>query len=267
MENNKTQNNQNADLMEKIKSGEVKMKSKAYFVSKSIGFVLIAVLLFLLAIFLVSFIIFVARGSGIWFMLGFGWQGVKMMLIYFPWFLVAVSAVLIIALEILISRLGFAYRRPLIYSVLGLVVVAMAAGLLILKTPLHISAFRAAVEGKLPLAGPLYRSYGMADTPNFVRGRVFVPPTNGQKMEIETAEGEKLEVEVPTSTDFMMLKSGPINKDDLLMIMGDRVGSKIEAWGIRQLEKDEEEFFSGRGEMHRLQTQGFGQTPIPSPAR
>ncbi len=263
MEDNKNQENLNASLMEKIKSGEVKMKPKVYFISKSVGFILIAVLLFLITIFLVSFIIFFVRGSGLWFLPGFGWPGIRMMLLQLPWFLIAVCAGLVILLEVLISRLGFAYRRPLVYSILVLLVLATTIGILVSKTPLHVSAFRAAVENKLPFAGLLYRSYGAMDTPNFMNGRVAVPSDGPQKMQVETADGQTFEVEIPTSTNVMMLKPGPIHRDDMIMIMGERSGSKIKAFGLRALEKEEEDFFHNRGQMNNFFKRDTNQKPLP----
>lgn len=232
------------EVIAKIKGGQIKPRSRVYFIFRNGLFVASAVWIFLSVSLLVSFIIFVLRARGALFLLEFGWPGIKILLLSFPWLLVVLALLFIVALELLIKHFGFAYRRPLIYSIFGVTVAVLSGGALVAATPLHSSAFKSAIESTLPVAGGLYRSYGRAPLPpNVFSGRV-VEPDGGQEIQIETIGGERLRVQISTSTGCRIInKNGLIEKNDPVMIMGEMRGAKIRAFGVRKFEESETPLF------------------------
>ena len=100
-------------VLEAIKSGQVKMRPRWYFILKTILVALGIVMIFLTLLYLISFIIFILRITGIWFAPAFGFEGYGIFLFSLPWLLVIISVLFAIILEVLVKRYSFAYRHRL----------------------------------------------------------------------------------------------------------------------------------------------------------
>lgn len=226
-----------------IKGGQVKMKPKFNFIFKAVFFDVTLLFAFLASVFLISFILFVVHGNGTWFLFGFGWPGIKIFLASFPWILAMIALVLLVFMELLIHRLGFAYRRPLIISLVGVLCVGLAAGIFVAITPLHEGAFQSAQESTLPVAGAMYRNYGAMPTENLYSG-VVSEPIDENNFSIETPEGQNVKIQMSTSTSFGQdIIIEKVEKDDSVMIMGEKKGSEIRAFGVHKFEKNKEPLF------------------------
>ena len=237
--------NPDASALDRIKSGQVKMKPKLYFISRMALFVAGAILALLAVIFLISFIIFVLRGNGTWFLSDFGWPGIRIFLLAFPWILAVISLIFALVFESLLNRLGFAYRRPLIYSLLGVAVVVTVGGICVALTPLHRNAFNFALQDKLPMAGFLYRSYGaVAPIDNLYEGVVsdFIDENH---FTVQTSDGRSFEVEMPLA-GVGQIRKGRLNRNDAVMILGHEENLKIKGDNWRKFEKSEEPLFHFR---------------------
>ena len=103
------------DILETIKNSQVRMKPRWHFMARAAFTISGGIILFLLIVYLVSFIIYIEQQSGNHF------------LISIPWFLISLSIVCIALLERVVCRYAFAYRRPLLYSVLAIVILIGAA--------------------------------------------------------------------------------------------------------------------------------------------
>ena len=112
-------------LLAKIKEGQMVMRPRWHFVLKAVLGILGMIILAMAALYLISFILFALREAGLLFIPGFGFHGVGVFLFSLPWILILVSLIFIFLLELLVKRYAFGYRKPLLYSlfgVLGLVV-------------------------------------------------------------------------------------------------------------------------------------------------
>src|SRR3989339_1207086 len=110
---NKTDNSRlSKKVLDKVQRGEVKMKPKTYFVSRTVGVIFLALLTAFLVLFLASFIFFNLRASGAWFLPQFGFSTIGIFFKSLPWLLILIALILIVVLEILVKRFSFAYRRP-----------------------------------------------------------------------------------------------------------------------------------------------------------
>jgi len=144
----------------KIKSGEITMKPKAYFILKTILITTVSVVLFLFVIYTVSFLIFSLQTSGIWSLPSFDFHDIRILLSSLPWLLIVLSIVLILALEIFAKRIAFVYHRPIMYSLILIIIVVFLASFLISLTSLHSNLFERARNQRLPIVGQWYRNYG-----------------------------------------------------------------------------------------------------------
>jgi hypothetical protein len=119
MEPTKTDNPIARKVLAAIESGKVHMRPRWHFVLKAA--LAIAGMIFLTGalVYLISFIIFVMRESGAWYLTPFGLRGLKVFLMAAPWILIIIAAVVFVILEVLVRRYSFAYQRPLLYSIIA----------------------------------------------------------------------------------------------------------------------------------------------------
>jgi len=106
-------------------------------------------------LFLISFISFALKSNGVLVLPIFG--------------LIIVAIILIAILEALFKHFSFTYRRPVLYSIIGILIVVLLSALIIDRTPFHRGLFNRAREGRLPIFGPAYRRFGPRDITPFHR--------------------------------------------------------------------------------------------------
>ncbi|MFA6136397.1 MAG: hypothetical protein WC705_03540 [Candidatus Paceibacterota bacterium] len=217
-------------VIEKIKSGQAKMKPKWHFVLKAVLFILGIILITLTILYLISFIIFSLNQTGAIFAPSFGLRGFGIFMASLPWVLILVSGIFIIILEILVKHYSFAYKKPIFYSVLGILILVLAGGFIISRSGFHQKFFRDARNFKLPLAGPLYREFGMKKFDDIHIGTIV--KINEKSFVLENNRGEMLSVNILSNTRLSVdldLKEG-----DLVMVVGRRNGDIVDAFGIRK---------------------------------
>jgi len=223
-------------ILEKIKTGDVKMHSRSRFVLRLLLVVLAVVILTISAVYVLSFLFFVLRLNGFWFLPGFGLKGLIVFIRTFPWFLLLAVIAFVFTLFILVKKFSFIWRRPLIYSVAGLFLLVIFTGFLVDRTPLHQGFFRQAQENRLPLAGPLYRGYGMMKPHNSQAGTVTAINENGFKL-ISPA-GQEFNVQITVQTHFPF--DSDIEVGDNVFVMGEKTGETIKAFGVRKVESSDQ---------------------------
>jgi len=214
-----------------IESGKVKMRPKWHFVARAILFTVGIIFLLLTLLFLASFIVYVLRQNGVWFAPAFGLRGVGVFVRSLPWLLIAVAALFIVALEALVRHYSFGYRKPLLYSSLAMIFLAVIGGIAIAKTPLHSGLFNQAQQNNLPVAGTLYRVYGMHPEDSVAEGIVMELKDDGFTMQDHLSEMLTVQMSddtrFPYGTGFM--------EGDRVMVIGEREDNVIKAFGVRKI--------------------------------
>ena len=161
----------------------------------------------------------------------FGFQGVRIFVTAFPWILIILVIGFVVLLEILIKRYEFAYKRPLLYSVVGIVVLVVLGGFLMAQTPFHGELYRQARNDHLPFVGRLYHGFGLERLERVHRG-VLVKVSDGEFL-MENRDGESLIIRISSTTRF------PLGMDffqgDRIVVLGERNNGIIEAIGIRKI--------------------------------
>ena len=234
MKNQLEKNHITEKILSKIKTEKIKMKPKSYFVLRIIFLVLGTLALTFFIIYLISFIIFSLRASGTLFLPRFGFPGMRILISSLPWFLILTSGILIILLEIFTQKFTFVYRKPILYSLLVIIIIVSMGSFLIGKTSLHSSLFWKAQEKRLPAMGSIYRNYGAPQIDDVHQGVISKVTENG--FEIETLSGEVLDVIVGPKI-YSTLESD-IKKDDVIVVLGKQSSSTIQALGLRKVQKD-----------------------------
>ncbi len=214
-------------VIEAISGGQVKIRPKWQVLVKSGLVILICVLLAIVLFYLESFIIFSLRHTGIILLPTFGPRGWLAFLLYLPWLLILLSLILILVLEVLLRRYSLAYHRPLLYSLLVILVGAGFIGYLL--APCHQTIYRVASENRLPLAGHFYRDLDNRDFSG-VRHGVMVS-VSGTNFVIQSWDGATSSVIVGDTDDF---RSGVHSQQgDELFFFGDEGPDQFHARGMR----------------------------------
>lgn len=232
------------NLTEKIKTGQIKMKPKFYFVLKTI---LLFGLLFIvsgLILFLISLVYFYLKSSGVGYAFNFGFKGMGIYLKLLPWVLIFVSLLLIIILEILAKHFAFVWRKPIFYSLLFIIFISIFGGYLFSKTDMHYSLFMRSYKNKLPIITPIYNEFGPREFKNIHRG--IVEEISENSFKIKNFRGNILEIIIDEKTDI--LNKEQIKEGDSVVIIGNKEGKYIKALGIKKVD-DNFRFFEK--EMHK----------------
>ncbi|OGE88009.1 MAG: hypothetical protein A3J07_02000 [Candidatus Doudnabacteria bacterium RIFCSPLOWO2_02_FULL_49_13] len=217
-----------------IETGKVIMRPKWHFLLQATLLVVGTVLSILTGIYLVSFIIFILHQTGVWFIPGFG--GPRLLFTSLPWILVLIAIIFIILLEFLVKKYSFGYRKPLLYSTIGVILVVLTGGFVIAQTPLHRGLFDRARDHRLPIGGGFYRQFGMQRPPgNVAVGTVTEIIDKGFK--ISDPRGDIIDIIIDDKTEFPTGKD--IAVDNHIVVLGQRQDSTVTADSIRKVEEND----------------------------
>lgn len=229
-DNNQEQKSVRDTIFEKIKSGEIKMQPKIFFIFKAILVILGVVLVIFFILFLVSFIGFKIRATGALFLPIFGFFGMRTFFSSLPWILIIIAAILIFALEVFAKNFTFVYRRPIIYSIIVIIFFVILGGFAIERSPFHPDLFWKAKEGKLPIMGDFYRNPNMAPrSQNVYHGVVSEITENGFNIK----ESDDKILTVITSSDTKFPTGEKIKEGNIVVVMGEKKDGAITALGVR----------------------------------
>lgn len=112
-------------VMDKIKSEQIKMKPRLYFVAGSLFMIIGLIGLTAGAIFLTNLTIFLIRKKGP------GYGRLEAMLDSFPWWIPALAVVGVILGGILLKKYDFSYRKNFSLIIIGFVISILAAAFML----------------------------------------------------------------------------------------------------------------------------------------
>lgn len=157
MENETIQNNKiTEEVLRKIEGGEVKMRSRAYFVFKVGVLIALTFITLVTSIVLVSYLIFSMKVGGQFLLLGFGTRGIYKFFMILPWFLLVFNAFFLFFLDYLLRRFKFGYNSPLVYLFLGTLVFVTTFSFLVNYTSFHTTILSKAERDNMSLLGGFY---------------------------------------------------------------------------------------------------------------
>ncbi len=220
-------------LFAAIKDGQVKMTPRWHFLLHTIFLSVGGVILILTLLYIASFIIFMLGRTGISSVPGFGLRGWYAFLVSLPWLLIGLSVLFIILLEALVQRTAFAYRRPVLYTTFGLVIIVLVGGFLVAATPLHRGLADFAEKGRFPIGGKLYRSYANPKIRNIHHGKINQMLPDGFLLGGRYAETFTVymtrSTRLPYGADF--------EPGDFVVVFGPHENGIIKAYGIQEVKE------------------------------
>ncbi|MEZ4200317.1 MAG: hypothetical protein R3B69_01825 [Candidatus Paceibacterota bacterium] len=145
------------NLIKKIQAGEITMVPRWQFVLRATLGVLGVLIVAVLAVYFLSFVLFTLNQSGLLFAPMFGWSGVMLFVMASPWFIILLTGLFLVVLYILVSQYAFSYRQPLVYSLVGVVLVVVAVASLIHQSNMHERMRGFMERHEVPGMSPLYR--------------------------------------------------------------------------------------------------------------
>ena len=240
------QNELKKNILDKIESGEIKMHPKTYFVLKIVMLIVVALLVLLTSSFLLSFIFYSIRVSGRFFLLGFGWRGLGVFFLTFPWWILFIDIVFVLALEWLLKRFQFGYRNPIIYTLGGILLLTLLAAFGIEYSPLHAVLTQQEQHGQVPIIGGFYNQIRrpphelgvFRGVVTSVSGNVFVLKNSDLDTDADDATTTiLLKIFLNTSVQAATL----VNVGDNILVAGDRVGSEIHVYGFQKISEPDEQ--------------------------
>lgn len=243
MDKQKEENKKNISeqIIAAAKRGELKMRPKWHFVLRA-GLWLAGMAVAVLGLlYFFSLLLFVARETGIWMAPVFGWKGIFIFLASLPWMIVLSVLAFILILEILVRRYAFAYRLPLLYSALAILMMVIVGGLLLSRTPLHETLShcppgnerRFPDSGSLPCGTGIYRDLGPRRFDNVHYGTIDGFGDNRGNFVLVNRQQEKIVVIVNEKTRLPFGAQFEIG--DAVVVIGDRYGNRVEAFGISEV--------------------------------
>ncbi len=218
-------------VLEAIRGGKVEMRPRWRFVFEAVLLGTGAMLLGLVLLYLVSFILFMLRQTGIWFIPWLDSRGIVVFLQSLPWVLIILSVIFLIVLEVLVRRYSFAHRKPLLYSMLALLCIITIGGVAV--APWHGDLFDSAREDKLPILGGLYRNFGLERLEGIRKGRITEFSVDNFVM--EDLRGITSTIFVTPSTH--LVSRGGFKKGDMVVVFGDEMDNGIEADTVQEITK------------------------------
>jgi len=225
-------------VLGKIKSREVKMRPQYYFVLKTALVILSIFFVALFVLYLVSLIAFILRASGIWFLPGLGFSGMKVFLTSLPWVLILIAVASIVVLEMFAKRFTFVYRRPIFYSIFIIIIFVILGSFIIEKTRFHSDLFWKAKENSLPVAGKLYRDFDVNKFKEVHRGAILEITEDG--FYLEKPDGQTLNIVITSDTKLLFKKE--IEKGNQAVVMGKECNGVIYALVVKKV-NDNAKFF------------------------
>jgi len=220
-------------ILQKIQTGELKMAPRWHFVLRTALYGSGVLLVALIAVYLMSFVMFLLYRNGLFFAPAFGLRGLVFIVVASPWLLIAVTLIFLGLLLALVRNFAFSYRRPLVYSLL-----AASAGVLLVSTLIHMTMMhervRSFVEGRgIPGMSALYTDHRPSGVSFGLIGKI----TDQGFLLLLDDTGEALDVATTTNTH---LPSESLQVGTRVMVFGDVNTGKVTALGVRPIHDDDD---------------------------
>lgn len=224
------------EILEKIRTDEVTMRPKAYFVIKLTAVVLVALAILVVSIIILNFISFTIRINGHDSLLGFGFQGFLLFLGLFPWLLLIIDIGLIIVLEWVLKQFHFGNKIPVLYLLLAILIVTVTVGFLLDRGTSFNDEFLLRAD-KHALPSPFSNYFeGARQRPsqNGSTCRCLITAINGDNLSVEDLDSEAttdLSVIIPSNKSHITTN---LIVGDVVFVAGQRYVNSIKAFGISQ---------------------------------
>ncbi len=216
------------EILDKIKNGELDMKPKWHFVLKSALLLVGTVIAALLAVYFLSFVIFTLKETGVGFSVLYGFKGISLFVMHSPWILISATVVFVGILYLLITHYSFSYQKPLVYSMVGVVLFALVGSVIIEQTTMHAKLQQYSEQTEVPVFPPMYRGAKALPTENIVHGEILEVTEQG--LIVESVAGE---IVIDINERTRQRPGSEYRVGERVIIYGEKNDGRVQAFGIR----------------------------------
>ena len=223
------------DIRDAIEIGKLSMRPRWHFLLRTVLMLIGIVLVLSVVFYIVSFVIFSLHENGVLFIPIFGSRAWLEFFISLPWILILLSFLFIGVLELLVRKFSFGYRQPLLYTAIGIILIASGGGVLLAKTSFQKTLFSASERNQLPpFARKIYRGFRPGPLHKVHIGTIEKMTKDG--FFLKNRRGDALRIVVNPETRFPL--GTEIEEGDNVVIFGPREKDMVQAIGIRKAPDD-----------------------------
>lgn len=231
MTDQKPPENMKEKVLREIREKHIAIKPRWQFVLKTILIIFVLSIVALYILFHTSFLFYSLHCNGSLFLPQFGMSGIKRLLWSFPWLWAIAGIFLTVIFGIIIEKKTKAYRFPLLYTVISIIIVVALIGVLCVILPIH-PALRKINEGaKIPIIGPLYNGLPENELFKTYMGEVSALQKDSFTLINRNGRSETIYLEPQTNLPNGFQLENGIE----VMIIGEEKADCVEAEAIRAL--------------------------------
>ena len=222
-------NNITENIIKKIKAGELSMQPRWHFVLRTALMLFGVFLIALAAVYLFSFVLFILHKSGLWLAPQFGVRGVMLLVVGSPWLILSLLGMFLLVLYVLVSHYSFSYRKPLVYSMIGVVLFVIVVSSVIQYFGVHERMQTFVEQRGVPGLSSLYRGQGERRPDGVVVGTII--EIADDTFILTTDRDEQITVRLTGRTKVQPTLRLQVGSE--VLVFGDRNGTTVEAFGLK----------------------------------
>jgi len=226
-------NNFKHNILNKIKTREIDMKPRWHFVLKSLLLVFGVLTVALLAVYLLSFVVFALNQSGVMFAPLYGLKGVVVFVVSSPWLLIVLTGTSGVLLYLLVTKYSFSYQKPLLYSMIGVVLLVILGSFVLQEAGMHQRLQQYSERHNVPVFTPLYGGLREERPDGVLQGMITELTDDGFILQV--ADEDLVTVVVTRETKQRPPSARFVGES--VLVFGERQGDIVPAFGIRSMEK------------------------------
>lgn len=228
---------QEKEILEKIEQGKIKILPHWYYLLKNVLIAVGTVILVLFVVYVASLVVFMMSFGNAAILPRFGWLGVGTVIAAIPWWIALLVIGFLLLLElVVVKQTSFGYRKPVVYSLLLILLFVLATGFAVAQTGLHHRLYLSTAERPIPALGHFYSDYGQKMEAVFVhRGNVV--DLNDENI-IVTAPEEEKSFSLSDNTRFPSGRD--LSKGDPVAVMARERNGEWQAWAVQKLRRLED---------------------------
>lgn len=219
-------------ILEKIEKGEVHMRPRWQFILRGLLWITGTIVVAILTIYLASFVLFALRENGLGLAPSLGWQGVMLFIVSSPWILFFFVALLLVNLYVLVRHYSFSYKKPLLYSIIGITVVVLGASVAIHQTPLHANIHCLVSKRPVPGISHMYTDIAKQRPRGVAAGTLQITSENTYILTTET--GDRWQIVIGPGTQ--MPPRHLLQTSSTVVVFGKTTPDGIQAFGIKPIQ-------------------------------
>lgn len=226
-------------ILEKIKSGQITMRSRTYFLLHAALMIFSLAITFFVGWFLIGVLFFLFNQAGVWHLSIFGISGFLAFLSSFSWIVLLIGLASLVVFEIVLKKFPFGYKNTLLYSVLVFAAIILIGNMAVNAAGLNNRLHGFLQKQKIPVVNKIYESQGEFLKRNIISGQIQEITSDG--FILNNDEKGQVKIKVNNFTAFPSGNDLKIGEDVFVGIKKTDIGNmeEIKALGVEKMNERE----------------------------